>query len=108
MRVHFFAGAHTIENDIEQNIQNTKVASAKVALDTVRLKRRDSFSAEVLGRENSVHQHCGTPPLSVCRLTPRSQIKKSYGVHHFLGNTRERGMHRRSGKNGIDHRGLRP
>ena len=33
----FFAGAPTIENKIEQTIQNTKVASAKVAFDTVRL-----------------------------------------------------------------------
>ena len=32
----FFAGAPTIENKIEQKIQNTKVASAKVAFDTVR------------------------------------------------------------------------
>ena len=31
-----FAGAPTIENKIEQPIQNTKVASAKVAFDTVR------------------------------------------------------------------------
>ena len=34
----FFAGAPTIENKIEQKIQNTKVASAKVAFDTVRRK----------------------------------------------------------------------
>ena len=33
----FFAGIPTVENKIEQNIQNTKVASAKVAFDTVRL-----------------------------------------------------------------------
>ena len=32
----FFAGAPTIENKIEQKNQNTKVASAKVAFDTVR------------------------------------------------------------------------
>ena len=31
----FFAGAPTIENKIEQKTQNTKVASAKVAFDTV-------------------------------------------------------------------------
>ena len=31
----FFAGAPTIENKIEQKIQNTKVASTKVAFDTV-------------------------------------------------------------------------
>ena len=37
VRTHFiFAGAPTIKNKIEQNIQNTQVASAKVALDTVR------------------------------------------------------------------------
>ena len=32
-----FAGAPTIEDKIEQKLQNTKVASAKVAFDTVRL-----------------------------------------------------------------------
>ena len=31
----FFAGAPTIENKIEQEIENTKVASTKVAFDTV-------------------------------------------------------------------------
>ena len=35
----FFAGAPTIENKIEQKTQNTKVASAKVAFDTVRGSR---------------------------------------------------------------------
>ena len=34
----FFAGVPTIENEIELKIQNTKVASAKVAFDTVRSK----------------------------------------------------------------------
>ena len=35
VRAHFlFAGAPTIENKIEQQVQNTKVASAKVAFDT--------------------------------------------------------------------------
>ena len=33
----FFAGAPTIENEIEPKTQNTKVASAKVAFDTVRI-----------------------------------------------------------------------
>ena len=33
----FFAGVPTIENKIKQKIQNTKVASAKVAFDTVRV-----------------------------------------------------------------------
>ena len=32
----FLADALTIENEIEQSIPNTKVASAKVAFDTVR------------------------------------------------------------------------
>ena len=32
----FFAGAPTIKNKFEKQIQNTKVASAKVAFDTVR------------------------------------------------------------------------
>ena len=31
----FFAGASTIENKIEQKLQNTRVASTKVAFDTV-------------------------------------------------------------------------
>ena len=35
-----FAGAPTIKNKIEQKIHNTKVASAKVAFDTVRIKER--------------------------------------------------------------------
>ena len=34
--------------------------------------------------------HRGTPPFSVCRPTPRSQSKKSYGVYHFLGKQGER------------------
>ena len=39
----FFVGAPTIENKIEQKIQNTKVASAKVAFDTVRNTIYDSI-----------------------------------------------------------------
>ena len=39
----FFAGVPTIENKIEQKIQNTKVASAKVAFDTVRVLRKISL-----------------------------------------------------------------
>ena len=38
----FFAGAPTIENKIEFKIQSTKVASAKVALDTVRVEGRNT------------------------------------------------------------------
>ena len=38
----FFACAPTIENEIEQEIQDTKVASAKVAFDTVREIRTES------------------------------------------------------------------
>ena len=56
----------------------------------------------------SIHQHRGTPPFSVCRQTPRSQSKKSYGVYHFPGKTRERGIHHRSGKKGIHHRASDP
>ena len=43
--------------------------------------------------QKSIHHHCGTPPLSACRPTPMSQSKKSHGVHHFLGKTREKGIH---------------
>ena len=39
----FSAGVPTIENKIGQKIQNTKVASAKVAFDTVRLLEKGSF-----------------------------------------------------------------
>ena len=54
--------------------------------------------------KKSIHHHRGTPPFSVCRPTPRSQSKKSYGVYHFPGKTREKGIHHRSGKKGIHHR----
>ena len=40
--------------------------------------------------KKSIHHHRGTSLFSVCRPTPRSQSKKSYGVYHFLGKTRER------------------
>ena len=52
----FFAGAPTIGNKIEFKIQNTKVASPKVAFDTVRLRGRTATqrskkgSEKVLGR----------------------------------------------------------
>ena len=36
------------------------------------------------------------PLFSVCRPTPRSQSKKNYGVYHFLGKTREKGIHHRT------------
>ena len=46
-----------------------------------------------------IHHHYGTCPRSVCSPTPRSQIKKqTYDVINFLGKTREKGTHRRSGK----------
>ena len=54
--------------------------------------------------KKSIHHHRGTPPFSVCRPTPRSQSKKSYGVYPFPGKTREKGIHHRSGKKGIHHR----
>ena len=47
--------------------------------------------------KKSIHHHRGTPPFSVCRPTPRSQNKKSYGLYHFPGKTREKGIHHRSG-----------
>ena len=55
-------------------------------------------------RKKSIHHHRGTPLLLVCRPTPRSQSKKSYGVYHFPVKTREKGIHHRSGKKGIHHR----
>ena len=55
-----------------------------------------------------IHHHRGTPLFSVCRPTPRSQSKKSYGVYHFPGKTREKGIHHRSGKKGIHHRASDP
>ena len=57
--------------------------------------------------KKSIHHHRGTHPFSVCRPTPRSQSKKSHGVHHFPGKTREKGIHHRSGKKRIHHGGLR-
>ena len=39
---------------------------------------------------------------------PRSQTKKSYGVYHFPGKTRDKGIHHRSGKKGIHHRASDP
>ena len=53
-----------------------------------------------------------TPPLwhpSSLGLSPDPEVteQNSYGVYHFLGKTKEKGMHHRSGKKGIQHRGLR-
>ena len=39
--------------------------------------------------KKSIHHHRGTPLFSVCRPTPRSQSKKSYGVYPFPWKTRE-------------------
>ena len=58
--------------------------------------------------KKSIHHHRGTPLFSVCRPTPRSQSKKSYGVYHFPVKTREKGIHHRSGKKGIHHRASDP
>ena len=58
--------------------------------------------------KKSIHHHRGTPLFSVCRPTPRSQSKNSYGVYHFSGKTREKGLHHRSGKKGIHHRASDP
>ena len=46
-----FAGAPTIENRIEQKIQNTKVASAKVAFDTVRQIPVSPYSPNLSGKK---------------------------------------------------------
>ena len=51
----FFVGAPTIENKIEFKIQNTKVVSAKVPFDTVRLRfkeRPDRAPEETLVRDS--------------------------------------------------------
>ena len=58
--------------------------------------------------KKSIHHHRGTPLFSVCRPTPRSQSKKCYGVYHFPGKTREKGIHHRSGKKGIHHEASDP
>ena len=58
--------------------------------------------------KKSIHHHRGTPLFSVCRPTPSSQSKRSYGVYHFPGKTREKGIHHRSGKKGIHHRAPDP
>ena len=67
------------------------------------------FSSRLYGRgKKSIHHHRGTPLFSVCRPTPRSQSQNSYGVYHFPGKTREKGIHHRSGKKGIHHRASDP
>ena len=58
--------------------------------------------------KKSIHHHRGTPLFSVCLPTLRSQSKKSYGVYHFPGKTREKGLHHRSGKKGKHHRASDP
>ena len=55
-------------------------------------------------KKKSIHHHRGTP----LSRSVRSQSKKGYGVYHFPGKTRETGIHHRSEKKGLDHRGLRP
>ena len=46
----------------------------------------------ITGEKRSIHHHRGSPLCSVCRPTPRSQSKKSYGVYHLRGKTREKGI----------------
>ena len=67
-----------------------------------------SWSLKKNRGKKSIHHHCGTPFFSVCRPTPRSQSKKRYGAYHFLGETREKGIHHRSGKKGIHHEASDP
>ena len=62
-------------------------------------------TGKMTNRPHVAHIH-GTPPLSVCRLTPRSQSKQRYGVFPFPRENMGGGY--RSGKKGIHHRGLRP
>ena len=50
------------------------------------------------GEKKSIQHHRGTPRFSVCRPTPGSRSKKSCGVDHFPGKTREKGTHHKSGK----------
>ena len=48
---------------------------------------------------------------SVLGLSPDPEVteqKKSYGVFHFPGKTREMGIHHRSGKKGLRHRASDP
>ena len=54
-----------------------------------------------------IHQHRGAPPLLVCRPTLRPQSKKSNGVYHVLGKTREKGIPHHRSRKGIHHRGPR-
>ena len=54
-----------------------------------------------------------TPPPrdpSFLGLSPDPEVteQKSYGVYHFPGKTREKGIHHRSGKKGIHHRASDP
>ena len=50
-----------------------------------------------------------TPICGFLSPDPEVKAKRNYGVYHFfLGKTREKGIHHRSGKKGIHHSGLRP
>ena len=44
-------------------------------------------------RKKSIHHHRGTPLFSVCRPTPRSQSKKSYGVYLFPWENKGKGVY---------------
>ena len=63
--------------------------------------------AKTRQRKKSIHHHRGTPLFSVCRPTPRLQSKKSYGVYHFPGKTRDKGIHHRPRKKGIHHKAVK-
>ena len=58
--------------------------------------------------KKSIHHHRGTPAFSVCRPPRGHRAKKNYGVCHFPGKTREKGIHHRSGKKGIHHEASDP
>ena len=58
----FYAGAPTIENKIERKTQNTKVASAKVAFDTVQGIILAMGPPENRRRPKSMHQCCARGP----------------------------------------------
>ena len=73
----FFAGAPTIENKIELKIQNTKVASTKVAFDTVRKFMWVPFLRPFPG--NEAHQlSSGAPKVGVVGGVQKVYVVKVY------------------------------
>ena len=55
-----------------------------------------------------MHHHRGTPRFSVCHPDPEVTEQKKLWCIPFSWETREQGIHHRSGKKGIHHRASDP